>query len=82
MTEWNSRFLASTRGLVISALRRGEASVSELAVALGVTDNTVRAHLATLADKASKLGWSRGVRTHAQKPDAFSKIPAAPKAAA
>jgi hypothetical protein len=40
-----------------------------------------RAHLAALAEKADKLGWKRGVRTVASKPDAFSKLPSAPKAA-
>lgn len=39
-----------------------------------------KAHLAALAEKAGKLGWQR--RTAAgmvAKPDAFSKLPAAPK---
>jgi hypothetical protein len=40
-----------------------------------------RSHLASLAEKAEKLGWKRGRRVVAQKPDAFSKLPA-PKAVA
>jgi hypothetical protein len=44
--------------------------------------DAARAHLATLAEKAEKLGWQRGVRTVASKPDQFSKLPAAPKAVA
>jgi predicted ArsR family transcriptional regulator len=67
MTEWNSRFLASTRGLVINALRRGEASVGELAAALDVTDNTVRAHLATL--ERDGLVRAAGKRPRARKPE-------------
>lgn len=42
------RFFESTRGRVVDHLRRGPATVEELAGALGLTDNAVRAHLATL----------------------------------
>lgn len=39
-----------------------------------------KAHIATLAEKASKLGWQRRTAPGAApKPDAFSKLPAAPK---
>ena len=41
--------------------------------------DAARSHLASLAEKAEKLGWKRGVRVVAAKPDAFSKLPA-PKA--
>jgi hypothetical protein len=44
--------------------------------------DVARAHVASLAKKAEGLGWQRGVRTMAAKPDAFSKLPVAPKAAA
>jgi predicted ArsR family transcriptional regulator len=47
-TRWDERFLASTRGRVVSLLRRGRRTVDELAGALGLTDNAVRAHLAAL----------------------------------
>jgi hypothetical protein len=43
--------------------------------------DAAKAHLADLADKATKLGWQRGARVHAAAPDAFSKLPAPPKAA-
>jgi len=43
-----SRFLASTRGRVVSLLRRGARTVEELAAALGLTDNAVRSHLSAL----------------------------------
>lgn len=42
------RFLETTRGRVVSLLRRGARTVEELARALGLTDNAVRNHLATL----------------------------------
>jgi len=44
----NQRFLASTRGRIITLLRRASRTVEELAQALKLTDNAVRAHLATL----------------------------------
>jgi predicted ArsR family transcriptional regulator len=43
-----NRFFETTRGRVVSLLRRGTRTVDELAEALGLTDNAVRAHLATL----------------------------------
>jgi predicted ArsR family transcriptional regulator len=43
-----NRFFETTRGQILSALRRGTATVDELARAVGLTDNGVRAHLATL----------------------------------
>jgi predicted ArsR family transcriptional regulator len=42
------RILESTRGKVLALLRRGGMTTDELAEALGLTDNAVRAHLATL----------------------------------
>ncbi|HEX9067408.1 MAG TPA: ArsR family transcriptional regulator [Ktedonobacterales bacterium] len=45
---WNERFLGSTRGRVIASLRRDTQTVEDLATALQLTDNAVRAHLATL----------------------------------
>lgn len=44
----NRRFLETTRGRIVSLLRRGKASVEELARAVGLTDNAVRSHLTTL----------------------------------
>ena len=44
----NERFLESTRGQVVTLLRRSEHTVEELARALGLTDNGVHAHLAVL----------------------------------
>ncbi len=42
------RFMESTRGRIVALLRRSGRTVEELARALGLTDNGVRAHLATL----------------------------------
>ena len=42
------RILESTRGKVLALLRRGGMTTDDLAEALGLTDNAVRAHLATL----------------------------------
>lgn len=42
------RIQETTRGRVLALLRRGEMTTDELAEALGLTDNAVRAHLATL----------------------------------
>ena len=44
----DERFFASTRGRVTTLLRQGDRTVEELAQALGLTDNAVRAHLVTL----------------------------------
>jgi predicted ArsR family transcriptional regulator len=44
----STRFLDTTRGRVVALLRRGTRTVEELARALGLTDNAVRAHLSTL----------------------------------
>jgi predicted ArsR family transcriptional regulator len=46
--ETSRRFLETTRGRVITQLRRGPSAVEELARKLGLTDNAIRAHLATL----------------------------------
>ncbi len=44
----DQRFFASTRGQLVLLLRRASRTVEELAQALDLTDNAVRAHLATL----------------------------------
>ena len=45
---WRTRLLASTRGKILELLRGKEHTVNELAAALNLTDNAVRAHLSTL----------------------------------
>lgn len=48
MSWWTRHFGGSTRGRVVALLRRGARSVEDLAAELGLTDNAVRAQLATL----------------------------------
>jgi len=60
------RFFASTRGQIITLLRRSSRTVDELAQALDLTDNAVRAHLATL--ERDGLVQQRGVRRGSGKP--------------
>jgi predicted ArsR family transcriptional regulator len=48
MAWWQRQFGKTTRGRVVALLRRGQRSVEELAAALDLTDNAVRAQLATL----------------------------------
>ena len=47
-TPWDQRFFGSTHGRIVTLLRRSGRTVEGLAHALGLTDNGVRAHLATL----------------------------------
>ena len=48
MRWWETNVGGAARGKIIGMLRRGERSVEELADALSVTDNAVRAHLQAL----------------------------------
>lgn len=48
LSKRDERFLQSTRGRIVSLLRGRELTVDELAQELRLTDNAVRAHLATL----------------------------------
>lgn len=45
---WDRKFFESTRGRLVTLLRRRGRTVDELAADLGLTNNGVRAHLATL----------------------------------
>jgi predicted ArsR family transcriptional regulator len=47
-THWDRKFFESTRGRVVTLLRRAGFTVDELARELGLTNNGVRAHLAVL----------------------------------
>ncbi len=64
--RWDERFFESTRGRVVSLLRRGAHTVEELAQGLDLTDNGVRVHLATL--ERDGIVRQRGVRRTAGKP--------------
>ena len=48
MAWWQRQFGKTTRGRIVALLRRGERSVEELAAALDLTDNAVRAQLTQL----------------------------------
>ena len=48
MRWWERQIGGPMRGRIIALLRRGTATVEELAASLGVTDNAVRAHLQLL----------------------------------
>ena len=64
--QGNQRFFTSIRGRIITLLRRASRTVDELAQALGLTDNAVRAHLATL--ERDGFVKQRGVRRSSSKP--------------
>src|ERR687898_145249 len=47
-TNWDERFFESTRGRIVTLLRRSSRTVEDLARVLDLTDNGVRAHPAVL----------------------------------
>jgi len=63
---WDQRFLSTTRGQVVTTLLRAPRTVEELATALGITDNAVRAHLSSL--ERDGLVRQSGVRRTQAKP--------------
>ena len=65
-TAWNKRLLASTRGKILVLLRAENRTVNELAAALNLTDNAVRAHLVKL--ERDGLVQQRGMRRGTRKP--------------
>lgn len=66
LTYGNQPFFASTRGKIITLLRRGSRTVEELAEALELTDNAVRAHLIAL--ERDGLVQQQGQRRSSSKP--------------
>ncbi|GHO84746.1 helix-turn-helix transcriptional regulator [Dictyobacter formicarum] len=62
----NHHFFASTRGRIVLLLRRSSHTVDELAQDLDLTDNAVRAHLATL--ERDGLVRQSGARRGSGKP--------------
>lgn len=62
----DQRFFESTRGQIVTILRGAPATVEELATKLALTDNAVRAHLATL--ERDGLVRQSGIRRGARKP--------------
>ena len=82
-TRWDQRFFASTKGQVAALLRRGVATVEELARELGLTDNAIRSHLAALerdglvAQSGVRRGAGKPAYTYALTPDAERLFPKA-----
>ena len=80
---WRERLFKSTRGRILDLLRSRERTVNELADELHLTDNAVRAHLASLErDRlAVQSGMKPGVRkphtTYALGPEAEHLFPKA-----
>jgi len=62
----DNRFFESTRGQIVTILRRSPCTVDELARQLDLTDNAVRAHLATL--ERDGLVRQSGLRRGPRKP--------------
>jgi predicted ArsR family transcriptional regulator len=50
-TKLDKRFFESTRGQIVLLLRNSNKTVNDLAAALNLTDNAVRAHLLTLEQR-------------------------------
>ena len=65
-TKLDERFFDSTRGRVVGLLRGKSGTVIELAEALGLTDNAVRAHLLSL--ERDGLIRQSGVQRGSRKP--------------
>src|SRR5437773_9523795 len=80
---WRERLFKSTRGKILDLLRTGEWTVNELAEELRLTDNAVRAHLASLERDRLVLqsGMKPGIRkphtTYALGPEAEHLFPKA-----
>ena len=72
--SFTDRFFASTRGRIVSRLRRGDATVEDLAAHLGVTDNAVRAQLAAL--ERDGIVRHEGVRRGSRKPSHLYRLTA------
>lgn len=74
--NWNRWFFASTRGQIITLLRRSSRTVDELAQALDLTHTAVRAHLAAL--ERDGLVKQRSERRGSGKPSSvYDLTPAA-----
>ncbi|MGA7733112.1 MAG: ArsR family transcriptional regulator [Chloroflexia bacterium] len=65
-STFGKRFFGSTRGQIVLLLRYGSRTIEELAEALGITDNGIRAQLATL--ERDGLVEQKGTRSGPGKP--------------
>src|SRR6266487_3609455 len=66
--KWRQRLLKSTRGQILALLRTENRTINELAAALNLTDNAVRAHLLSL--ERDGLVQQHGTRPGRRKPHA------------
>jgi predicted ArsR family transcriptional regulator len=66
--KWRQRLLKSTRGQILALLRTENRTINELAGALNLTDNAVRAHLLSL--ERDGLVQQHGTRPGTRKPHA------------
>lgn len=67
--HWRERLLESTRGQILALLHEEARTVNDLAAALNITDNAVRAHLVSL--ERDGLIHRRGTRRGTRKPHVF-----------
>ncbi len=69
---WRERLFKSTRGKILDLLRTRERTVNELAAELHLTDNAVRAHLASL--ERDRLVTQSGLKPGIRKPHTMYAI--------
>src|SRR5436309_4619968 len=78
---WRERLFKSTRGRILDLLRTRDRTVNDLAEALRLTDNAVRAHLASLerdrlvVHSGMKPGFRKPHTTYALGPEAEQLFP-------
>ena len=72
MSLWEPRFFESTRGQIVALLRRTRQTVDDLAAALGLTDNAVRAHLLRL--ERDGLVRQKGLRRGERRPSLMYEL--------
>jgi predicted ArsR family transcriptional regulator len=75
MSQRNLRFFRNTRGKIVTLLRRANRTVEELAQALDLTDNAVRAQLAAL--ERDGIVQQSGSRRSSSKPASVYTLTAA-----
>jgi predicted ArsR family transcriptional regulator len=74
-SPWRKRLVESTRGQILTLLRQRDQTVDELAAALGLTDNAVRAHLISLERDGFVV--QSGTRAGVRRPHALYAVTAA-----
>jgi predicted ArsR family transcriptional regulator len=72
VSRWERQFFSTTRGQIVTLLRRTRQTVDDLASLLGLTDNAVRAHLSRL--ERDGLIQQRGLRRGERRPAAIYEL--------